>query len=222
MADHLAATYLDRAHDAERIILQLKLELQAACTEVKELKHSAAAEKTTHDGVVFHLECDLAEAREEREGLRKSLAEAQADREAEVAGMWRHIDRIGAEKLVVEDENAAMKKELDRVEAEKNQMGAMYDELKEKVDNLEGDKDFMGAVIVELEKKLKEAGMDKDLLEWENETSKEELEPTTGTEAQRRFRMAQEIQASSPGVPHQDNVRSANDFLAARSGYPHP
>ncbi|KAK3646573.1 hypothetical protein LTR56_000477 [Elasticomyces elasticus] len=144
MADHLAATYLDRAHDAERTILQLKLELHAAREEVKELEDTAATESAAHTQNETGLQRYLTLAYGQREELRSLLTEAKADHEAEVAGMWRHSDRVGAEKLVVEDENNLRAKllgnalhEKDLAEADSAELKAENAELKEKLKGLE-------------------------------------------------------------------------------------
>ncbi|KAK4889869.1 hypothetical protein LTR27_011382 [Elasticomyces elasticus] len=125
MADHLAATYLDRVHDAERTTLQLKIELQAARAEVKAVKDAAATESAAHTRRETGLERNLTQAQREREELRSSLDEAKSAHESEVEAMWAAINGFEAE-------TAALKKKLRRAEAEKVAITDMYDELREK------------------------------------------------------------------------------------------
>ncbi|KAK5702954.1 hypothetical protein LTR97_003900 [Elasticomyces elasticus] len=148
MADHLAATYLDRAHDAERTILQLKLELQVAraevvdvkdqaAAEVQEVKDAAAMEKNTLLQSEDHYLTEAIKQIEDLADLRKS---AQKDREkhmVEVAALCENFRGVEAEKFLLEAEHAELKKKLHQVEAERGATVDMFDELREKVEELE-------------------------------------------------------------------------------------
>ncbi|KAK3627409.1 hypothetical protein LTR56_019210 [Elasticomyces elasticus] len=185
MADHLAATYLDRANDAERTILQLKLELQAARTEIEEAEDAAAAES-------FIIE-----------GMRVGSAQAkqkQANLVAENAELKKKLDGLGAEKDMLEAENIALKKELGRVIIGKSRIGAALAELEEKLDRVGEERPMLEA----------ESGEPK-----EGPEGVEVAAPTgTAMEERLRVAQEFRV-SHDPFVPHPDDVRSAKEFLAS-------
>ncbi|KAK4963191.1 hypothetical protein LTR10_000819 [Elasticomyces elasticus] len=143
MADHLAATYLDRAHDAERTTLQLKVELHAACTKVEEWKETAATESFKIEGIGLRsasIQHSQAKLVVENAELKEKLHRVEAEKEA-VTDMYDELRQnfhgVEVGRVKLEAENAELKKKLHRVEAERGATVDMYDELRAKVEELE-------------------------------------------------------------------------------------
>ncbi|KAK5688147.1 hypothetical protein LTS10_000125 [Elasticomyces elasticus] len=215
MADHLAATYLDRAHDAERTILQLKLELQAACTEVKD---AAASENDAHMQRETDLEHDLAEAKkyfmmasDMIEELRMSATQAKqspAKLAAKNTLLKKELGRVAHEKNLAEADYAELKENFDVVGAEKDMLEAGNAALKEKHRTEEAKKDRVLARFEELSWKLYCIGAEKNLLEVENAALKKEL----GRVEAKRIALYDELREKL-----EDHEGNAGDFTAESS-----
>ncbi|KAK5718266.1 hypothetical protein LTR17_015716 [Elasticomyces elasticus] len=148
MADHLAATYLDHAHDAERTILQLKLELATAHANTKQVKDDFTEEKSALEQAVDKLEFESGCAAGHIQELDKEIAESKEKHNAVTVAMGKKFEE---ENDKLKAENSELKKKLHQVEAERGATTDMYDELREKVEELENAAAPMSATTVQEE-----------------------------------------------------------------------